>query len=99
MGIPVTRSVWSASSLLALSLGVGAPKAETSSTHSKRFASRNVRALPQYVTELKFQSTKQHVPPEFGDGWFALVERQHGFAFPPGGSFDSGQDRSRSWHG
>src|ERR1035441_9858449 len=59
MGIPATRSVWSASSLLALSLSVGAPKAGASWAHSKRFAPRNVHTLPQYVTELTFQGTKR----------------------------------------
>ena len=56
MGIVVTRSVWSASSSLALSLNVAAPKAGASSTHSKRFAPGKVRTAPQYVAGLTFQS-------------------------------------------
>jgi hypothetical protein len=56
--IPVARSVWSASSLLALSLSVGTLKAGASSAHSKRFAPRNVRTAPPYVTGLTTQSTK-----------------------------------------
>ena len=57
MGIAAARSVWSASSLLALSLNEDAPKAGASSTHSKRFARRNVRAAPEYVTGLAYRNT------------------------------------------
>ena len=37
-GHQTARSVWSATSLLALSTGAAGPKAGASSTHSKRFA-------------------------------------------------------------
>ena len=55
-GIPVARSVWSASSLLALSLSGGVLKAGASSAHSKRFAPGNVRTAPEYVTGNTTQS-------------------------------------------
>ena len=58
-GFPVARSVWSASSLLALWENGGALKAGASSAQSKRFAPRNVRTAPQYVTGLAAQSTKE----------------------------------------
>ena len=44
-GVPAPRSVWSASSLLALSNGPARPKAGASSAHSKRFA-RQITANP-----------------------------------------------------
>ncbi len=54
------RSLWRASSMLAPSLNVAAPKAGASSTHSKRFAPRNVRAVQQGVTGPTCQSTKPY---------------------------------------
>ena len=57
MGITATRSVWSASSSLALSSNAATPKAGASSTHSKRFAPRSVCTAPKYVTGLTFQGT------------------------------------------
>jgi hypothetical protein len=42
----IAKRLESASSLLALWLSAGDPKAGASSTHSKRFAPRNVRTAP-----------------------------------------------------
>jgi len=71
-GISVMRSVWSASSMLAPSLNVAPPKAGASSTHSKRFAPRNVRAVQQGVTGPTCQSTK---PYPFSWKWGARPPR------------------------
>jgi hypothetical protein len=72
MGIAVTRSVWSASSSLALSLSVAAAKAGASSTHSKRFAREDVRTAPQYATGLTFQSNQGGETPALF--WIACAE-------------------------
>src|ERR1035438_7113205 len=60
--IPVARSVWSASSLLAISLIAGGLKAGASSAHSKRFATRDVRTAPQCVAGPMTQSAKTGWP-------------------------------------
>src|ERR1700690_1161519 len=58
----MTRSVWSASSLLALSISVAVPKAGASSTHSKRFAREDVCTAPEYVTGPTVHSTWGFAP-------------------------------------
>src|ERR1035441_1486470 len=48
------RSVWSATSLLALSNGAARPKAGASSTHSKRFARFGCGFAPASIASLRF---------------------------------------------
>src|ERR1035437_10495796 len=79
---PAARSVWSATSLLALWTGAARPKAGASSTHSKRFAQfgggfaalRNIRAGSTHLAkalklEYKRRSEERRVGKECRSRW------------------------------